>query len=108
MQTNIPLESLPVWLLVALSVAVVLQLTLEVWALVDMLRRPAEQLNLGGRKWLWAIIILCVNSIGAIIYFAAGRKPPVAADVVPAAPVAQRAQAAVDTLYGPSEDGGPR
>jgi hypothetical protein len=101
MQPNIPLDGLPVWVLVAGGLLVVIQLTVEVWALVDMLRRPSDQLTLGGRKWLWAIIIVFINFIGAIIYFAAGRKPAAAVDLASAAPVAQRADAAVDALYGP-------
>lgn len=108
MQTTIPLEGLPTWMLVAGGLLAVVQLSIEIWALVDMLRRPADQLNLGGRKWLWAIIILFINLIGAIIYFAAGRKPAAAVETAPPAPVAERAEAAVEALYGASEDGGPR
>ena len=108
MQTNFPLEGLPVWMLVAGSLLVVIQLTVEIWALVDMLRKPSDQLTLGGRKWLWAIIILFINFLGAIIYFAAGRKPAAAVDAVPSAPVAQRADAAVDALYGAPKDLDPK
>lgn len=108
MQPNIPLDGLPTWVLVAGGLLAVAQISFEVWALVDMLRRPSDQLTLGGRKWLWAIIILFINFIGAIIYFAAGRKPAAAVDPAPAAPVAQRADAAVDALYGEPEDVEPK
>jgi hypothetical protein len=69
-----------------------------------MLRRPADQLTLGGRKWLWAILIMFVNWVGALVYFAAGRKPASVADVASAVPTAVRADAAMDALYGVSKD----
>ena len=108
MQANIPLDGLPTWVLVVGGLLAVVQVFVELWALVDMLRRPADQLTLGGRKWLWAIIILFIHFIGAIIYFAAGRKPAAVVDVAPHAPVAQRADAAVDALYRAPEDVDPR
>jgi hypothetical protein len=104
MQSSIPIEGLPTWVLVAGGMLAIAQISFEIWALVHMLRQPSERLNLGGRKWLWAIIILCVNFVGALIYFAAGRKPVAALEVAPVAPVAQRAEAAVDALYGARED----
>ncbi|MFO7662771.1 MAG: PLD nuclease N-terminal domain-containing protein [Chloroflexota bacterium] len=47
-----------------------LQLTLMVLALFDLVRRPATN----GPKWLWVLIIVLVNMIGPIIYFLAGRR----------------------------------
>ena len=46
---------------------------LKVLALVDLKRRPAEQLR--GSKAKWAAAIVLVNSVGAVplIYFAYGR-----------------------------------
>lgn len=46
---------------------------LKVAALVDMKRRPAEQIR--GPKWLWAVLMI-VNSAGAIpiSYFTFGRR----------------------------------
>ncbi len=108
MQTNIPLESMPVWLLIVGGVVAVAQLSFEILALVDMLRRPSERLTLGGRKWLWAILILGVSWIGAIVYFAAGGKPALAVDAASASPVSDRAGAAVSALYGPKKDGDAR
>jgi hypothetical protein len=106
MNTTASLESAPTWLLVVGGVLVVAQLAFEIYALVHMLRRPAEELSLGGRKWLWAIIILFINWIGAIIYFVAGSKPAAAVDVAPSAPVAERAASAADALYGSPKDSG--
>ncbi len=105
--TTLPLDSLPAWLLVVGAVLAIAQIAFEVWALVDMLKRPADQLALGGRKWLWAIIILFVNWLGAILYFAIGRKPASAVVDGPAASGADNARA-LDSLYGAPKDGEPR
>lgn len=47
---------------------------LKIAALVDLRRRPAEQVR--GPKWAWATAIVVVNSLGAvpIAYFARGRR----------------------------------
>ena len=46
---------------------------LKVAALVDIARRPAEQIR--GRKWVWATVVTLVNSMcGApLAYFLLGR-----------------------------------
>ena len=49
---------------------VVLQLGLQIWALVDLARREATN----GPKWLWAVIIILGELLGPVIYFIAGRK----------------------------------
>ena len=103
MNTSVPFDSMPAWLLVVGGVLVLVQLGLEIYALVDMLKRPPELLALGGRKWLWAIIILGVNWIGAAVYLAAGRKPAPVAEIEPATPASERADAAAEALYGPRE-----
>ena len=41
-----------------------------VWALVDLWRSKATQ----DQKLLWTLLIVLVNPIGAIIWFAVGRK----------------------------------
>jgi hypothetical protein len=47
---------------------------LKVAALVDMARRPADQIR--GSKWIWAPTVLLVNSFGGapLAYFAFGRR----------------------------------
>ncbi|MCB0025643.1 MAG: PLD nuclease N-terminal domain-containing protein [Caldilinea sp.] len=52
-------------------VAGIVQVTLLVAALVDIRRRPAEEIR--GRKGLWAVFAF-VNWIGPISYFLFGRK----------------------------------
>lgn len=43
-------------------------------ALYDLARRPASEVR--GRKWLWAVVLVLVNSVGAapVVYFLAGRR----------------------------------
>lgn len=103
--TQVPLSQLPPVAWVAIGVIGVFALVLVVIALLDLYRRPVEQVT-GGRKWLWLIVILFLNSgIGAIIYLLAGRKAAAAVETAPAAPVADRADTALDALYGRPEDG---
>jgi hypothetical protein len=47
---------------------------LKVAALVDIKRRPASQIR--GRKWIWAVVVVIVNSFGAapLSYFIFGRR----------------------------------
>ena len=47
---------------------------LKVAALVDIKRRPADQVR--GPKWAWATAVALVNSAGAmpVVYFALGRR----------------------------------
>jgi heme/copper-type cytochrome/quinol oxidase subunit 4 len=47
-----------------------IQLILLTIALVDLNQR--ERVN--GPKWLWVVIIVVVNIIGPILYFAVGRR----------------------------------
>jgi hypothetical protein len=48
---------------------VLIELTLLVVALVDLLRRQKTR----GPKWLWLIVILFIQIIGPIAYLFAGR-----------------------------------
>jgi len=89
--------------LAGLSALVLVQLALQISALVSLVRTPAERITLGGRKWVWAIIILLGEIIGPIVYFAAGRQSAPAEEPVTAAPATQRAAHAADTLYGAAE-----
>lgn len=93
------LQTMPWWMLAGLGVLVVVQLTVEIWALVDLYRRPADRVVLG-KKWVWVLIILFVNLVGAIVYFAVGRVPAPAAEVTPDTPTSDRAARAADALYG--------
>jgi hypothetical protein len=47
---------------------------LKIAALIDIKRRPASQIR--GSKWLWAAVVVLVNSFGAapLSYFVFGRR----------------------------------
>jgi len=57
-------------------VVAVVESILKGAALVDLKRRPANQVR--GPKWLWAPVIAVVNSAGVvpISYFVFGRRRP--------------------------------
>lgn len=96
------LSALPPGLLVGLAVLLLVQLTLDVIALVSLVRRPVEQVALGN-KWVWVAIIILLNLIGPILYFAIGRKPP--APIESALPrTVDSPESIADRLYGQSDD----
>ena len=94
------IDEVYVWLLLAFAV---LQIGVQVWALVDLVRVDRV---VGGRKWLWALAIIFLSSaLGAILYFVIGRRVPEAVDDSQGVrePDGDRAARAVDTLYGPTD-----
>jgi len=88
------------------------ELGLLAWALVDLYRRPKDQIN-GGSKIPWLILCLLLQIIGPVVYLAAGREKqaPAAAgrsgaQVPPPRPVEQTDVATVvDQLFA-APDGG--
>ena len=88
---------------VALLVLVVVQLAIQVYALVDLARRGAVR---GGRKWVWALVVALGSLPGAVAYLAAGRTPStpdVAAASGAKAAGDDAVRRAVDSLYGPRD-----
>lgn len=85
--------------LVGIGLLILVQLTLQVIAVVGLVRTPAERVSLGGRKWLWALIIILGEIVGPILWFVAGRT---AAPVDDSAvrPSEGQARSAADALYG--------
>ncbi|HAQ07250.1 MAG TPA: transcriptional regulator [Bacillus bacterium] len=49
---------------------IVIQAILMVVALVDLIRIEKTT----GPKWIWAIVIVFLNTIGPILYFVIGRR----------------------------------
>lgn len=96
-------EGMSTGLLGAIGFLVVVQITLQVIALVQLVKTPAERVSIGGRKWAWALIILLVNTIGAIIWFFLGRTPA-PADSAPSSAGKSERSSAVDTLYGETRE----
>jgi hypothetical protein len=99
------LATWPWWGLAILAVVAVVQLSLQVTALIDLYKRPADQLT-NPNKWIWAALILLLSTlgIGALVYLLAGRKPAAAVEVRPSAPAASRASDAANLLYGEDDD----
>ena len=90
--------TIPPGALVALIVVGVAEVALVVFCLVDLVRRQAV---LGGRKWVWALLIVLFAIPGSIIYLAVGREPaptPEQADEN-GADARPRADAAATALY---------
>ena len=85
-------------LTVAVLCLIIVQLALQVYSLVDLAKRPKVQ---GGRKWVWALIIIFANLLGAVVYLAVGRSVDPLMDTtgLPRADD-EAAKRAVDTLYG--------
>ena len=90
--------------IVVIAVLSIAQLAVMIWGLVDLIKRPIEQIR-WNNKWIWAAIIVLINSfIGTIVYFVAGRIPAVVDDAgAPSAVDADKTQRAVDSLYGGSD-----
>jgi hypothetical protein len=89
-------------LTVAILAVGVIQLTLQIWSLVDLMRRPAPT----GRKVVFALVIVVAGLLGAIAYLAVGRQM-LAEETSEGGSVrggneAAR-QRALDQLYGPDD-----
>ena len=78
----------------------VVQLGIQVWALVDLARRERVRY---GKKWLWAVVILVLSSfaLGTIAYVAFGRSVPQSDSQQPHpnGRSGERAHAVVESLY---------
>ncbi|HTX69350.1 MAG TPA: ATP-binding cassette domain-containing protein [Thermoleophilia bacterium] len=81
----------------AVVIVVVVELALAVFCIVDIVRRPAV---LGGRKWLWVLLIVLFTLPGSIIYIAVGRVPAPAEETPENGDTLPRAAAAASSLYG--------
>ncbi len=52
---------------------IILQLIFQIFTIIDLIRRPKEELR-WENKIVWGIIILIFGILGPIIYFIFGRK----------------------------------
>src|SRR5262245_53523366 len=64
------LGTLPTGVLVAAAILACVQLIVQIYALIDLSRRDSVMF---GRKWVWVLIIIVGNLLGAIIYLGMGR-----------------------------------
>jgi hypothetical protein len=58
-------------LLKALLPLVAVNLVLMITALVSLTKTEAVR---GGKKWVWALVIVFINTLGPILYFTIGKK----------------------------------
>jgi len=91
------LKDIPLAAVIALVGIAVAQLTVQVFALVDLARRPAV---VGNKKWVWLLVILAGNLVGAVVYLAVGRAPA-RVETVPARlrPAARPVQDLLGRIY---------
>lgn len=101
-QSITSVTTLPVGVLIALGVVAIVELILDVVALIDLYRRPLDRVTLG-MKWVWVLIILLVNLLGAIVYLIVGRKPAPATEQVASESSAASRATIADALYGDNE-----
>ena len=107
--TGIQLHFSPaIWaVLIVLTVANYALLAL---ALDNVISREAAAIRFHNR-WIWVALIVLVNFLGPLAYFALGRVDAPIADNTGAdeRPAGERARAAVELLYGPPRQplGGP-
>jgi hypothetical protein len=88
-------------LAIAIVALGVVQLTLQIWALVDLIRRPAP----AQRKAVFAAVIVLAGLVGALAYLAVGR--PMLDEDGRGASAGRGDEAArkraLDQLYGPDD-----
>ena len=84
----------------ALIALAVVQLAMQVYALVDVVKRGAV---LGGNKWVWALVIALGGLPGTIVYLAVGRISSTGPGGAAKAAGDETVRRAVDSLYGPGD-----
>ncbi len=106
------MEQLSTWLrdlptpgVIAVFSLVAVQLSLQIYALIDLARR---RVVLYERKWIWVLVIVLGNLLGAIVYLALGRRPQQAhaAEFDPAdtATGKDTVDRTIDLLYGNEDE----
>ncbi|MEP6843087.1 MAG: PLDc N-terminal domain-containing protein [Pseudolysinimonas sp.] len=99
----VSLSSIPGWVLIGLGVVVIIELALDIFALVDLYRRPIGRVALGN-KWVWVAIIVVVNFLGAILYLVIGRRAALASDQAARATSTENKSSLADSLYGSHDE----
>lgn len=98
------LTTLPIWVLIGLGAVVVIELVLDVIALIDLVRRPISRVALGN-KWAWVAIIVLVNLLGAILYLIVGRRPAPPNELTPPDVSTESRTRIAEALYGSDVSG---
>ncbi len=48
----------------------IIQIGLQIWALIDLYRQPVSK----GPKWIWVLVILLLEILGPVVYFLFGKR----------------------------------
>lgn len=88
---------LPIAAVVLILAVLLVQIGLQIFSLIDLAKRPRVP---GGRKWVWVLVIVAGNLVGAVLYLALGRSRPAPASDAVADSGAEARQRALDRLYG--------
>ena len=82
---------------IAILLVVVLQGIIQIYCIVDLIRRPAVT---GGNKWIWAVVIVAAGLLGSMLYLGLGRAQGVVLDQDAGAGDDSTTRRAIDKLYG--------
>jgi phospholipase D-like protein len=100
MELSAQLSNVPGAVLVVLAALVLIEIGLDVVALVDLYGRPLAQV-VTGNKWIWVAIIVLVGLLGPILYLAIARQPAVVIEGSgPTGRPPKQVDKIVDSLYG--------
>lgn len=95
------LSGLPAGGIIALLALLGLQLTLQVYSVIDLVRRD----RVPPGKWFWALVIVLGNLLGAVIYLVVGRRSGDKAEFDLRSSEPGSHDRALDLLYGDERTG---
>lgn len=95
---TVDLSALPTPALIALGIVAAAQLTLQIVALIALVRTPRERVVFG-QKWPWVLIVVLGSLIGSIAFLAVGRRGPHTADEPTLEPAGDAVTRTVRSLY---------
>jgi Phospholipase_D-nuclease N-terminal len=70
---NMPHVGMQELLILLVPLVVVLQLGIQIYALVDAVRVPDDSYYQAGTKLIWVLVIIFFGCLGGLIYLLAGR-----------------------------------
>lgn len=98
---NQTVDGVSMWVIAPIAI---LGLSILAWALIDVIRRPADRMRYLP-KWAWLLVVLLGNTLGQLVYLFVGRDTSKPVADRPGSS-AERVTAAADALYG-SKPGDP-
>ncbi len=95
------LRDIPTPGLIVLASLAATQIALQIFALVDLARRESV---LYQRKWIWLLVIVVGNLVGAVVYLAVARKVEPSADLAARPAGRETADRAMRAVYGNEDE----